>query len=205
MTTTRLHLLRHAEVEEKYQRIFGGRIDMELSPRGHTQAAALAQHLAAFQFDAIYASPMKRVQQTLAPFRAHTALAPQVLADLREIDFGDWTGQVWETACAQLGAEAHQWLELLAAGRVPNAEAIPAYSTRVGACLERIAGAHPGGTVAVFCHGGVIRSMIASALALPLPVTGYFAVDYASVTVMEAHPGRNVLKSLNHTPWQNGK
>ena len=31
---TRLYLLRHGEVEARYHRIFGGRIDMELSPRG---------------------------------------------------------------------------------------------------------------------------------------------------------------------------
>ena len=29
---TRIYLLRHAEVETRYQRVFGGRIDMDLSP-----------------------------------------------------------------------------------------------------------------------------------------------------------------------------
>ena len=103
MAITRLLLFRHAEVEEAYQRVFGGRIDMNLSPRGHEQATALAKHLAPIKFDAIYASPMKRVQQTLAPFQASNPPAPRVLADLREIDFGDWTGMIWEEACANIG------------------------------------------------------------------------------------------------------
>lgn len=202
---TRLILLRHGEVEEPYQRVFGGRIDMNLSPRGHEQAATLARHLRPRKFDAIYASPMKRVQQTLAPALGDHAPRPVVLPDLREIDFGDWTGLVWETACAQLGIEAHQWLEVLDAGRVANAEPIPAYKARVQRCLREIAAAHPGQTVAVFCHGGVIRAMIAIALGVPLPLTGFFSVDYASVTELEQHPGgRFVLESLNHIPWSNG-
>ena len=205
MATTRLLLFRHAEVEQKYQRVFGGRVDMALSPRGHEQAVALARHLDPIKFDAIYASPMKRVQQTLAPFLANNPPPPVVLADLREIDFGDWTGLVWEDACAQLGVEAHQWLEVLAKGLVANAEPIPAYYARVAACLRQIADAHPGGTVGVFCHGGVIRALIADALGLSLPVTGFFSVDYASVSELEIHAGgRFVLETLNYIPWRNG-
>ena len=65
--STRLLLIRHAEVEASYQGVFGGRIDMDLSPRGHDQAATLARYLHEKPLSAIYASPMKRVQQTLAP------------------------------------------------------------------------------------------------------------------------------------------
>ena len=36
---TRLLLIRHGEVEVRYQGIFGGSIDMNLSPRGQRQAA----------------------------------------------------------------------------------------------------------------------------------------------------------------------
>ena len=68
---TQLVLIRHGEVEAAYQRVFGGRIDMNLSPNGHEQAAALAKWLARQPLHAVYASPMKRVQQTLAPFASH--------------------------------------------------------------------------------------------------------------------------------------
>ncbi len=65
---TRLLIIRHAEVERSYHKIFGGRIDMNLSPRGRAQARRLAKFLRTRKIDALYASPMKRVQQTLAPF-----------------------------------------------------------------------------------------------------------------------------------------
>ena len=59
---TRLLLVRHAEVEQRYHKIFGGKIDMNLSPRGLEQARILAEFLRGRKMDAIYASPMKRVQ-----------------------------------------------------------------------------------------------------------------------------------------------
>ena len=73
---TRLLLTRHAEVEARYQAVFGGRIDMDLSPRGHEQAATLARYLQSKSLTAIYASPMKRVQQTLAPLLVNGAPKP---------------------------------------------------------------------------------------------------------------------------------
>src|SRR5271169_6858855 len=89
---TRLLLIRHAEVEARYQGVFGGQIDMELSPRGHEQAAALARYLHQKTVSAIYASPMKRVQQTLRPWVVNGVPRPIILPELREVDFGVWTG-----------------------------------------------------------------------------------------------------------------
>jgi len=65
---------------------------MNLSPRGYEQAGLLAKFLRTRKLDAVYASPMKRVQQTLAPFLTNGAPAQTVVAELREVDFGDWTG-----------------------------------------------------------------------------------------------------------------
>src|SRR5215472_4230198 len=93
---TRLYLLRHGEVEARYQRVFGGRIDMDLSPLGREQATALAAYLQGVPFDAIYASPMKRVQQTLAQLLQNQIPQPVILPELREVDFGAWTGLGWE-------------------------------------------------------------------------------------------------------------
>ena len=92
VTPTRLLLVRHAEVEVRYHKIFGGTIDMNLSPRGHDQAGLLAKFLRTKKLDAVYASPMKRVQQTLQPFLVNGAPAQTIVKDLREVDFGGWTG-----------------------------------------------------------------------------------------------------------------
>src|ERR1700678_2274780 len=117
---TRLVLVRHAEVETRYHRIFGGTIDMNLSPRGHEQARILAQFLPAKQLEIIYASPMKRVQQTLAPFLNNGAPPQTIVPDLREVDFGDWTGLNWEQVCEKFKLLTHEWLEHIERGMMPN-------------------------------------------------------------------------------------
>src|ERR1035438_4633545 len=100
---TRLWLIRHAEVESRYQHTFGGRIDMNLSARGRAQAKTLAGYLHGKTFDAIYASPMKRVQQTLATLLKNGAPAQTILSGLCEVDFGDWTGFNWEEVSEKFG------------------------------------------------------------------------------------------------------
>jgi broad specificity phosphatase PhoE len=206
MSPLRLILVRHAEVESPYQRVFGGRIDMALSPKGLEQAAALAAFLAAHApgLDAVYASPMRRVQQTLAPFRDNGAPAPTVLPDLREVDFGDWTGLTYEQVLERFGVSADAWLDQLCADAIPNAEPSAAYRARITASLWRILDAHPRGQVAVFCHGGVIRMMLALLLELPFAKTAALQIDYASVTELSVARGRARLELLNLVPWRLG-
>lgn len=201
-THTSLLLVRHAEVEEKYQRVFGGTIDMNLSPRGHEQAVALANWLKRQPLDAIYASPMKRVQQTLAPLAGNGSPEPVIVPDLHEVDFGDWTGLGWEAVQEKFGVSAFQWLDLLESGAIPNAENVTRYRARIEPCLQKVLAESRHKNAAVFCHGGVIRMLLAILLDLPLAKFASFEIDYASVTRVELHPHKNEVKFLNFTPWQ---
>ena len=122
---TRLLLVRHAEVEQSYHKIFGGTIDMNISPRGQEQARALAEFLRGKKMDAIYASPMKRVQQTLAPFLNNGAPAQTIMPALREINFGDWTGLNWEVVCEQFDLDPTNGSTTSSAASRPTARMAP--------------------------------------------------------------------------------
>jgi broad specificity phosphatase PhoE len=199
---TRLLLIRHAEVESSYQGVFGGRIDMDLSPRGHDQAATLARYLQTKPVGATYASPMKRVQQTVAPFLRNGAPKPVILPDLREVDFGDWTGLSWEQVQTKFGVSAFSWLECLACGGIANAECGETFRERIEPCLERILADHPGQQVAIFCHGGVIRMVLSILLRWPLSSMAMFEIEYASLTQIALLPHKHRLQLLNFAPWR---
>ena len=201
-SATRLLLIRHAEVEEQYQGVFGGRIDMGLSPRGCEQAAVLANCLHGKPLDAIYASPMKRVQQTLAPLLVNGTPKPIILPDLREVDFGDWTGLAWAEVQSKFGISPFAWLEQLARGGIANAECSETLTDRVEPCLQQILGAHPGQQVAVFCHGGIIRVLLALLLHWPIPRMGAFEIEYASLTQVLVLRLKAELQLVNFTPWR---
>jgi broad specificity phosphatase PhoE len=199
---TRLFLLRHGEVEERYHRVFGGRIDMQLSPRGRDQALSLATYLRRHPLEAVYASPMLRAQQTLAPLAAERALHPVTLTDLREVDFGDWTGLTWEQVHARFGVSPFEWLDRMEAGAIPNGETAAQFRVRVGRGLDRILADCPGRSVAVVCHGGVIRMLLSILLELPLPAMASFEIDYASLSRVDYRPRKTEVQVLNLTPWR---
>lgn len=199
---TQLTLLRHAEVDARYHGIFGGQIDMDLSPRGHKQALALARFLQRREFNAIYASPMKRVQQTLRPLAASRNCAPVTMTGLREVHFGDWTGLSWVEVKTRFNISAWQWLDQLEQAAIPNAETVPAFRARVEPHLRQILEAHPGQKVAIVCHGGTIRMLLSILLGLPLSRMAYFEIEYASVTDVHLHPHKTEIQLLNFTPWR---
>jgi broad specificity phosphatase PhoE len=199
---TRLVLVRHAEVEVRYHKIFGGTIDMNLSPRGHEQAAILAKFLTAKKLDALYASPMKRVQQTLAPFLKNGAPPQTIIPNLREVDFGDWTGLNWEQVCEKFKLLTHEWLEHIERGVAPNGETGAQFRARVEPSLRQIIENHPGQTVGIFCHGGVIRMILSILLELPLPRTNMFEIEYAGITEVALLPSHAEIELLNFTPWR---
>jgi broad specificity phosphatase PhoE len=155
-----------------------------------------------FHFDALFASPMKRVRQTFAPLAARTGMSPVIMDDLREVHFGDWQGLTWEQVHARYGVSAFEWLDQLESAAVPNGESAEQFRARVQPCLRQILAECEGRSVAVFCHGGVIRMMLAILLELPLPVTAGFEVDYASVTRVEYRPRRTEIQLLNLAPWR---
>lgn len=199
---TRLLLIRHGEVEARYQGIFGGRIDMNLSPRGKRQAKILANYLQAKAIDAVYASPMKRVQQTLAPTLKQSRHEQTIFHDLREIDFGDWTGMNWAMVQDKYGFAVHEWLLRIENPGSPNGESGKSFRARLEPCLREIIRKHPGENIAVFCHGGVIRALLAILLDIPLPKTNSFEVEYASITQVALHPHLAEIELLNFTPWR---
>ncbi len=200
--TTRLWLVRHAEVEAKYQGTFGGRIDMDLSPKGHLQAASLGRYLAGVSFDACYASPMRRVRQTMESMQLAGLPEPVVLEGLREIDFGSWTGLAFHEVQERFGVDASTWLEQIETGGMAGGESTAVFGARVKPCLDRILTEQPGKNILVPCHGGVIRMLLAITMGLPLPKMSSFQVEYASITQIWWPAAEPELRLVNFTPWR---
>jgi broad specificity phosphatase PhoE len=201
---TQLYFIRHGEVEERYHRVFGGsRIDMALSPLGLQHGQAVADWLQADKLDAVYASPMLRVKQTMAPLLTGRGMEPTIMQDLREVDFGDWTGFNWSEVKEHFGVSAFDWLEVLDKAGIPNGETAHDLLSRVKPCLDQILQQNPHRSVAVFCHGGIIRVMLALLLEMPLTRMAHFNIEYGSISVVEIQPEKKhavEIELLNFQP-----
>ena len=198
---TRLHLVRHGEVDEAYHEVFGGQIDMELSPLGHEQARRLAKFLGDRHFDRIYCSPMLRVRQTAKPLLDALGREAEVIDDLREVDFGVWTGHKWHEIQEKFGVDAEDWLVHLENGDVAEAEPMVECRSRIRGSLEQMMDEGAGQDVLVLCHGGVIRMLLSLLLDEPFSKMDRFEVDFASLTVIEHRSNRVEIKLHNFAPW----
>jgi len=175
---------------------------MALSTRGHEQASALAAYLHRKRFHAVYASPMKRVQQTLEACRDNGLPQPEILPELREVDFGDWTGLSWEEVERRFGISPLTWLEQLDCDGIENAECTASLRGRLEPVLHKLLRKHTGQEVALFCHGGVIRMLLALLLDWPLPQLAAVEIDYASLTQVVWNEKRSRVNLLNLSPWR---
>ena len=173
-----------------------------LSPLGHGQAKRLAKLLDDRTFDRIYSSPMVRVRQTAKPLLDALGQSSVVIDDLREVDFGVWTGYKWYEIEEKFGMNAIDWLVHLQNGDVSEAEPMDVYEGRIKRSLDRILSEGEGDDVLVFCHGGVIRMLLALLLKEPFSTMDRFEVDYASLSVVEIRGERVELTLHNFAPWQ---
>jgi 2,3-bisphosphoglycerate-dependent phosphoglycerate mutase len=174
-----------------------GHANPPLDPRGHEEAARVAERLAGADVQAIYVTTLQRTAQTAAPLAERLGVEPRVEPDLREVHLGEWEGALfrqrvreWHPIAEQMFAE-ERW------DVIPGAEPTDALAARVRAGIERIAAAHPDERVAVFTHGGVIGMLVS--LATGGRPFAFISADNASITHLVVHDGRWILRRFNDT------
>jgi probable phosphoglycerate mutase len=194
-------LVRHgqsaaARPEEPFP-LVDGQGDPPLSALGREQAAAVGRRLAGAGLDAVYVTTLRRTAETAQPLLDATGLVARVAPDLREVHLGEWEGGLFRKHLAEGHPLAVRMREEERWDVIPGAESAAALAGRVRGALERIAGAHPGGRVAVVTHGGVIGQALALATgSRPFAFSG---ADNASISQLVLTADRWVLRRFNDT------
>lgn len=178
-----------------------GAADPELSEIGHRQAALLAEYLAAESFDALYASPMARAQETAGPLAASTSLPITTVDGVAEWDQHSSEYVPVEELKA---ANDPRWLAM-ARGEWDADESEPEFRERVVTSIESIITDHRGQRVAVVCHGGIINAYMAHVIGIEAPGRGFFYPNYTSINrVAAASSGEREVVTLNETTHLRG-
>lgn len=145
---SRLWLVRHGATEWSEAGRLSGWTDVPLSPGGREQARRLGSRLAERAFDGVWSSDLGRAVETARLARGGARLD----ARLRELDFGELEGRLWD----ELPAEARRALLTFAEDGPPGGERVADLRKRVHAWLADLGG----GRHLVFTHGGVIRLLL---------------------------------------------
>lgn len=170
----------------------GGPADPELSEQGHLQAKRLADWLGHDRIHAIFTSPMRRAVQTAQPLADAFGLEAVVDDELAEFD----RGQHFYVPLEELKAARDPRYERLMNGEY--VDEVDPYTFRdvVTIAIERLIEAHPGGTIAVVCHGGVINAYASHVLGIDFPL--FFQPYYTSVNrFLASSAGHRSVASLN--------
>jgi len=200
---TRLILVRHAESE--MQGCYVGRLDPPLSARGHAQAAALARRMAGQLLVAVYSSPLQRALTTAQMIAVPHGLEVSAIAELVELDFGDWDGLTYQEIAEIAPQQFNRWLADPAEVRPPNGETLLEMSQRVMEAINGIIAAHLGETVVVVTHGGPARVIVCHVLGIPLSEQWRIRQDLAAVSWLDFDDRGASLSLLNdicHLGWE---
>lgn len=187
-----LWLIRHA-LPVRVEGVSGA-ADPGLAPEGLDQAERLAAWLRDEPLDAVWSSPLRRARETAAPLAATLGLEVVVDDDLAEWD-RDADSYV---PLEELKAEGDPRYQELIDGTWAGEDDGAAFARRLIGAMDRIVAAHPGGDVAVVCHGGVINVYLAHLLGLAEAM--FFHPGYTSVSRVHAsRNGARGLASINET------
>lgn len=156
---TRLILIRHGQSQANTLSVFAGQTDSPLTELGMEQAERTAAYVAEnYEIAAVYSSDLCRAS-AVGEKVAEKAGVPLTLdADLREIHAGLWEGCPFSQLAQRF--DAYQvWLTNIGRAACDEGETVAQLQNRFLAALRRIAGSHPGKTVAIATHATPIRTL----------------------------------------------
>jgi broad specificity phosphatase PhoE len=166
--STELTLVRHGRTIWHAENRYTGVSDVPLDETGRAQAVALAGWAARQHFDVLVCSPVPRALATAAPVAAAIGLEPEVVADLREVDFGIAEGRTLAELRVSDPAAAEAFVADPVTNPFPGAEPPAAAAERAVGALRGVAERHSGRSVLVIAHNTLLRLALCAWLGIPL-------------------------------------
>ncbi|MFT7599086.1 MAG: putative phosphoglycerate mutase [Acidimicrobiales bacterium] len=200
-----LILVRHGQQQwpDPDTSVSGDWVDPPLSDTGRQQAECVGEFLADKPITAVYSSQLSRAHDTGKAVAKHHGLEVEVIEALAEIHLYqdlphderpvDTMGQkaiegVWERF-----VQTQKW------DAYPYTERSADFRRRVGWAVESTVVSHPGETIVVACHGGVINAYLAELLGLDIDM--FFRPFHASSHRVLFGHGRRVIETLNEESY----
>ncbi len=178
---TRIIAIRHGQTAWNLATRIQGHLDIALDDTGLWQARRLALALADAGVTALYASDLQRALQTAQAVAARTGLTVVADGGLRERGFGAFEGQTHADIERHWPAQALRWRQRDPAFGAEGGETLEAFYARAVACATRLATAHPGETIALVAHGGVMDCLYRAATRVDLRAPRTWQLGNASI------------------------
>ncbi len=150
-----IYLARHGQTAYNAEGRFQGQGPVPLDETGRAQAAELAERAVAYDFAALWCSPLLRTRETAEFVARRIGLDPREDARLMETDSGAWTDRSFADVQAEAPREFVRFKNGDPTFAFPGGESFAQQAVRVAAALGDIE--REPSPALVVCHGGVIR------------------------------------------------
>lgn len=178
---TRILAIRHGETAWNRDTRIQGHLDIPLNEFGLAQAIRLTEVLQSETLDAVYCSDLARAKQTAQGLAAGAGLPLREEAGLRERSFGIFEGLTWQEIALRWPEQSLRWRQRDAEFGAEGGETLGAFYARCIGMITRIAAAHPGQTVAIVAHGGVMDCLYRAATRLALDAPRSWTLGNAAI------------------------
>jgi probable phosphoglycerate mutase len=196
---TNILLIRHGETAWNAERRLQGHLDIPLNDEGERQARLLAETLALEPIDLLVSSDLGRARQTAQAVAALRGMPLQIEPGLRERCYGGFEGLLYTEIEQRFPAEFAAWQGRDIDGILPDGknrgESFRQFYARATEAILGLARKHPGRTLALVAHGGVLECAYRMAGNLSLETPRDFKVYNASINRFRVDDGKLVLVS----------
>ncbi len=191
---THILAIRHGETAWNVDTRIQGQIDIPLNDNGRWQAQRLSQALAGERVDAIYASDLQRAHETATHLAEVVGLHVRIDRGLRERAFGRFEGKTQTEIEGIWPDDARRWRQREPDFGPEGGERLTEFYERCVSTVQRLALEHPGQTIAVVAHGGVLDCLYRAATRIDLQAPRTWKVANASINrLLHTTEGLNLI------------
>jgi len=178
---TRIVAVRHGETVWNAEMRMQGQLDTALSERGRWQARRAAASLGDEGIEAIFASDLERAYDTAQALATRIGLPIATDTGLRERGFGVFQGHLYADIDVRWPEAAARWRHHDPDFGPEGGETLREFSARAVAACTRIAAAHPGRSIAIVTHGGVLDCLYRAAAGVDLSAPRSWELGNAAI------------------------
>ena len=178
---TRVLAIRHGETDWNVERRIQGQLDVPLNATGRWQVDRLALAVADEGLAAIYASDLLRAFETAQAVARGSGQAIVTDVGLRERGFGAFEGLSYAEISRRWPEQSERWRRHDPEFGAPGGETLNQFYARSVATAARLAALHPGQTIALVSHGGVMDCLYRAASRVVLDAPRSWQLGNASI------------------------
>ena len=191
-------LVRHAAHDNVGGFLAGRTPGIHLGVDGLAQAKRLALRMQQERFEAIYASPRERTQETAAAIADACGDMPVAIAEeLDEVDFGSWSGLNFETL-NQLD-NWRMWNTMRSMAQTPSGETMIDVQQRAVRLVRQLETQNADGRIVLVTHADIIKTLVSYVLGLPIDAWPRLEISPASITTVVLGAWGGKVLTMNET------